>query len=173
MDTADDTTLGTVTKSPRQPLGYSERLYLAWWGWPLPLLAAVLLAAEIHMGYPGARGWLPYAVLLPLTVAVLLLLGRTQVRITGEGAETQLWVADAHVPVRLLGDVEVIDRKDKRKALGPLLDPAAFLLHRGWIGPMVRVHLVDPEDPTPYWIFSTRRPERVAAVLRAALSAPH
>jgi hypothetical protein len=31
----------------------------------------------------------------------------------------------------------------------------------------VRVELTDPEDPTPYWLFSTRRPQRVAELLRA------
>jgi hypothetical protein len=32
----------------------------------------------------------------------------------------------------------------------------------------VRVRLTDPADPTPYWLFSTRRPERVAELLRGA-----
>lgn len=165
MDTADDTTLGAVTKSPHRPFTHAEQLYLAWWAWPLPLLAATLLAAEIHMGYPGVRAWLPYVVLLPLTVAVLLLLGRTPIRVTGEGPEDELQVGEAHLPLRFVGSVEIIGAKEKRKALGPHLDPAAYLLHRGWVGPMLRVRLTDPEDPTPYWIFSTRKPERLAALL--------
>ncbi|MGH3519074.1 MAG: DUF3093 domain-containing protein [Haloechinothrix sp.] len=160
-----------MTKSPHGPTKHSERLFLPWWGWPLPLAAATLLAAEIHLGYPGLRGWLPYAVLLPLTVGVLLLLGRTRVRVVGEDADTELWVGDAHLPVRFAGHVEVIDAKHKRKALGPALDPAAFMLHRGWIGTLVRVHLTDPEDPTPYWVFSTRHPQRVAELIRTSSAA--
>ena len=31
------------------------------------MLAAGLLAAEVHLGYPGVRAWLPYVLLLPLT----------------------------------------------------------------------------------------------------------
>ncbi|MEU6645438.1 DUF3093 domain-containing protein [Saccharomonospora sp. NPDC046836] len=151
------------TETGRQ---YAERLYLSWWGWPLPLVGSALLAAEIHMGYPGVRAWLPYVILLPLAVVLLLGMGRLKVQVTG-GDEPELWVGDAHLPLRYLGAVEVIGKDRKRKALGPELDPAAFVAHRGWVPTMVRVHLTDPADPTPYWLFSTRHPERLAALLRA------
>lgn len=148
---------------------HTERLYLPWWCWPLPLLAAALLAAEIHMGYPGLRAWLPYVITLPVAVALLIILGRVQVRvIRASGAsDSELWVGEAHLPLRFIGDVEVIERQNKRKALGPELDPSAFVVHRGWIGTALRVWLTDPDDPTPYWLFSTRHPAQLADVLRA------
>jgi len=31
---------------------------------------------------------------------------------------------------------------------------------------MVRVRVNDPEDPTPYWLFSTRRAEEIAELIR-------
>ena len=62
--------------------------------------------------------------------------------------------------------------KDKRRVLGPHLDPAAFVLHRGWIGPVVRLRQTDPEDPTPYWVFSTRHPDRLVEALRARATEP-
>ncbi|PWV84715.1 Protein of unknown function [Prauserella marina] len=160
--------MGTSTpeRTKARP-GFSERLYVTWWVWPLPLVGATLLAAEIHMGYPGLRGWLPYAVLLPLTAVLLVGMGRLSVRVT-EGEEPELWVGDAHLPLRFAGDVEVIGKQDKRKALGPELDPAAFVAHRGWVPSLVRIRLTDPEDPTPYWLVSTRRPERLAALVRDA-----
>ncbi|MFF5989060.1 DUF3093 domain-containing protein [Prauserella flavalba] len=146
-------------------LAHSERLYLSWWGWPLPLLGGALLAAEIHMGYPGVRAWLPYVILLPVVVVLLLGMGRLTVSVTS-GSERELWVGDAHLPLRFVGEVEVIGKAAKRKALGPELDPAAFVAHRGWVPTMVRIHLTDPEDPTPYWLISTRHPERLAELLR-------
>ncbi|WP_436495943.1 DUF3093 domain-containing protein [Actinokineospora sp. HUAS TT18] len=141
---------------------FAERLYVTWYWWPLPLVAAGLLAAEIHMGYPGVRSWLPYVVLLPLTLLLIVRSGRTRVAVE----DGELKVGDAHVPLEFVGKVETFGANEKRKVLGPHLDPAAFMLHRGWVGPLVRVELTDPADPTPYWVFSTRRPAELAAVLR-------
>jgi hypothetical protein len=38
-------------------------------------------------------------------------------------------------------------------------------MHRGWIRSLVRVELTDPDDPTPYWIFSVRHPEQLLTAL--------
>ncbi len=141
---------------------FSERLYVTWYWWPLPLLAAGLLAAEIHMGYPGVRAWLPYVVIVPLTLLMIVRIGRTRVAVT----DGELWVDDAHLPLKHVGTVETFPGDGKRKALGPHLDPAAYVLHRGWVGPVVRVQVTDPDDPTPYWLFSTRHPDRLVAALR-------
>ena len=142
---------------------YRERLYVTWYWWLLPLVAAGLLAAEVHLGYPGVRAWLPYVVLLPLTALLIWRAGSTNVRVQ----DGELWVGKAHLPLHFVGEVQIVPTKDKRRALGPHLDPAAFVMHRGWVGPVVRLRQTDPEDPTPYWIFSTRHPDRLVEALRA------
>jgi hypothetical protein len=141
---------------------YAERLYVTWYWWLPPLVAAGLLAAEVHLGYPGVRAWLPYVVLLPLTALLIFRAGRVPVRV----ADGELWVGPAHVPLEFVGEIKVVGREQKRAALGPHLDPAAYVLHRGWVGPLVRVEITDPDDPKPYWVFSTRHPERLAQALR-------
>ena len=134
---------------------------MPWW-WYVPTVGlGVLLGAEVHMGYPGVRSWVGYAVLVPLLVAVVARLGRARVRV--EGGE--LRVGPAAVPLRFVGRVEVVDRRDKQAALGPELDPAAYLVHRPWIGSIARVEVADPSDPTPYWAFSVRHPDRLVAAL--------
>lgn len=115
------------------------------------------------MGYPGIRSWLPYLLTVPLAAAVLIRMGRHRIRLD----RGELHVGPAHIPLRHLGRVEVIEPADKRRAMGPELDPAAFVLHTGWIGPLVRVELTDPHDPTPYWIFSVRRAAELAELLHA------
>jgi hypothetical protein len=142
---------------------YRERLYVTWYWWLLPLLAAGLLAAEVHLGYPGVRAWLPYVLLLPLTALLIWRSGRAGVRVQ----DGELWVGDAHLPLRFVGETQIVSAKDKRRVLGPHLDPAAYVLHRGWIGPVVRLRLTDPDDPTPYWVVSTRHPDRLVEALRA------
>lgn len=113
------------------------------------------------MGYPGVRAWLPYLLTVPLTCVVLLRMGRHRVALIGD----ELRVGPAHVPIRHLGQVQLIPPDAKRQVLGPDLDPAAFVLHTGWIGPVLRVTLTDPADPTPYWLFSVSRAEQLAALL--------
>lgn len=114
------------------------------------------------MGYPGLRAWLPYALIMPLVGMVLGFMGRHRVALRGG----ELRVGPAHIPVHHLGQPEVIRPDAKRRALGPDLDPAAFVVHAGWVGPVLRIAITDPADPTPYWIFSVRRAEQLAALLR-------
>lgn len=140
---------------------FDQRLYVPWWGWPPPLLAAGLLAAEVHMGHPGVRSWLPYVVTIVPTVLLLWWLGRSRVRVVDD----VLWVGRAHLPRRYMGEITVVDKHRKRHAMGRELDPAAFVSHRPWVGPMVRVEVDDPEDPTPYWLFSTRTPQELVRAL--------
>jgi Protein of unknown function (DUF3093) len=140
---------------------FDERLSVPWW-WYVPAAGiGVLLGAEVHMGYPGVRSWIGYAVFVPLLVAALVALGRSRVQVDGG----ELRVGTAVVPLRFVGRVEVVDRRDKQAALGPELDPAAYVLHRGWVGPLVRLENTDPDDPTPYWVFSVREPDRLLAAL--------
>lgn len=140
---------------------------MPWWWWPPAIGLASLMAAQVHMGHPGVRAWLPYLVTVPVAVVVLIRTGRRRVRLDGG----ELWVGDAHIPLRHLGRVQVIARAEKRRVLGPELDPAAFVQHSAWIGPMVRVEVTDPADPTPYWIFSVRRAAELAELLRTDTAA--
>ena len=140
---------------------FDERLSVPWW-WYLPAVGlGVLLGAEVHMGYPGLRAWIGYAVFVPLVVGALVALGRTRVQVR----DGVLRAGPAVLPLRCVGRVEVVDRRDKQAALGPELDPAAFVLHRAWVGPLVRIEVTDPADPTPYWVLSVREPDRLLTSL--------
>lgn len=79
----------------------------------------------------------------------------------------KLWAGPAHLPVAVTARSAEIPATAKSAALGRQLDPAAYVLHRAWVGPMVLVVLDDPNDPTPYWLVSCRHPERVLSALRS------
>ncbi|MET8834220.1 DUF3093 domain-containing protein [Micromonospora sp. NPDC004540] len=149
------------------PPGYSERLGLPWWAWPAGLALAGLLAAELWMGATGVRAWLPFVLLLPAAAATLWWLGR--IRVTVRAGE--LWVDDARLPVRYVADAVPLDAAGRREVLGVGADPLAFVVQRPWVGGAVQVVLNDPDDPTPFWVVSSRRPVELAAALLAARDA--
>jgi Protein of unknown function (DUF3093) len=144
---------------------FDERLSVPLW-WYLPALGlAVLLGAEVHMGYPGVRSWIGYAITIPLCLGALVWLGHVRVRVHGDKDTGELRAGEARLPLRYVGHVDVVPREGKQAALGPELDPAARLVHRAWIGPVVRIEVTDPDDDTPYWIVSTRDPDALVRAL--------
>jgi hypothetical protein len=76
----------------------------------------------------------------------------------------------ATLPLKVVTGVEALGAEEMRKARGVDADARAFLCIRGWLPIGVRVRLDDPEDPTPYWLVSSRRPEALAAAIRAGIT---
>jgi hypothetical protein len=141
---------------------FDERLSVPWWWWPPALGVVLLVAFEVNLGHPGVPGWLPVALLAPLVAWWLIRLGSARVTVVESDAGARLLrVGPARLPVDLIGTAEPIAPAAKRETLGPALDPAAYLVHRAWVGPMVRISINDPQDPTPYWLFSVRKPEKL------------
>jgi len=163
------TTLGHVAGSrvTSQTVRYRERLWVPWWWWPVGLGASAVLAKEVNMGVRTLPDWLPYAVLAVAAAGVLLWLSRTEVRVSSDGATAELWAGQAHLPASVVRRAAAIPRSAKSAALGRQLDPAAYVLHRTWVGPLALVVLDDPDDPTPYWLVSCRHPDRLLAALRS------
>lgn len=153
--------------SDEVPPRYAERLVLPWWLWIVGLIVAGLLAAEIHLGASGLRSWVPYVVLLPLAVLSLWWLGRIRIAVVND----VLRVDDARLPVRYIAAVESLTPEQKRELLGPAAHPLAFVVQRPWIRSTAKVTLSDPEDPTPYWVVSCRRPDALATAVKEAAEA--
>lgn len=142
-------------------------MWVPWWWWPLAFALAALIAVEVNMGVPSLPRWLPFAALFPVAAGALLWLGRVEIRVTTADSGVELWAGEAHLPAAVISRSADIPRSAKSAALGRQLDPAAYVVHRGWVGPMVLVVLDDADDPTPYWLVSTRHPERVLSALRS------
>lgn len=138
---------------------YQERLSPAWW-----LVLALFLAVPTSVLI-----FLPLSLLLGVTVGVVIWLSLVGilwwsapvVRLTEESFSA----GRAQIERRYITRVDAIDPDSARAAKGVDLDARAFLVIRPWITPVVRVHLDDPRDPTPYWVVSTREPDTLAALL--------
>jgi hypothetical protein len=167
VDTTSEITLGRVsdTRATAQSVRYRERLSVPWWWWPPGFGLAGLIALEVNQGVQAMPNWVPFAVLLPVAAVVLLWFGKNEVRVVDGSGETELWVGAAHLPVSVVARSAEVPKSAKSAALGRQLDPAAYVIHRAWVGPMVLLVLDDPDDPTPYWLVSCRHPDRVLAAL--------
>lgn len=114
--------------------------------------------------YPWNRTlgiWIGLAVALSLTVLVLM---RSQ---TVEVTDQELRVGSVRIPRSELGNALAVTGEYARLERGPRLNPQAFLLLRGTSQKLVKVELRSATDPTPYWLFSSRHPERVVQALEA------
>ncbi|MDP9819515.1 hypothetical protein J3R04_005485 [Spirilliplanes yamanashiensis] len=150
--------------SPTVRADHAERLTVPWWMWPAGLAGAAALATEIWLGAGGVQAWLPFALLLPATVVLLVRLGRIRVAVE----DGELLVDDARLPLRFVSGVVALDAEGKREILGVAAHPLAFVVQRPWVRGAVQVLLDDPADPTPYWVVSTRHPLELAAAIEAA-----
>jgi Protein of unknown function (DUF3093) len=154
------------TRATSQKVLYRERLSVPWWWYPPALFVAGLVALEVNVAARDWPRWIAFAVLFAVAAGALLWLGRIEVRVLDDGGGPELWAGPAHLPATVISRSAAIPRSAKSSALGRQLDPAAYVLHRAWVGPMVLAVLCDPDDPTPYWLVSTRHPGRVLAALQ-------
>jgi Protein of unknown function (DUF3093) len=146
---------------------YREHLRVPLVWWLIPAAAGISIWLAVQHVY-GPRVSVPVTVIvLALTVGGLLAYGRAVVAV-----EDDAFVAGpARLPLWAVGSVEPLSPGPARTARGPAADPRAFLMVRGYVHSMVRVAVEDPADPVPYWLVSTRHPDRLAAALQSARDA--
>jgi hypothetical protein len=149
----------------RSDVVYSESLRTPLWWYAVALFVAALLAGEFHISSVNLTDWIAFGTLLPLSVVIVWSLGRGRLEISGG----EFRVRGAHIPLRDVSGAVALDALTLRRVVGREGDPAAFLSIRPWIGPGVQLWLDDPEDPTPYWVVSTRRPHEVVDIVRAGI----
>jgi len=99
-----------------------------------------------------------------LTVALIFIAVRSRMII--EVDEKELRINKAHIELRYLGDVTILDSEAMRGVRGRDADPAAYLAIRFWNSRGVMVRVKDERDRTPYWLISSKRGKELAAALR-------
>ncbi|TFD21217.1 DUF3093 domain-containing protein [Cryobacterium sp. TMS1-13-1] len=141
---------------------YREKL------WPTPwafIVTALVIPASILVLVPISlpAGIITAAVLYGGCV-VLLVLASPVVRVQNG----ELKAGPATISTHLVGEAVSFIKAEATQERGPRLDARAWLLIRGWIDPVVRVPIVDPTDPAPYWIISSRHPTELAAAINGS-----
>jgi len=143
------------------PLRYAERLTVpsTWWALGGAFVVAVWWA--FYLATPPVATWA--ATTVAVVVVGLGLIRYGAVRVVVEDAT--LWAGRAHLPVSLIGAVEILDPAAVRQTMGVDADARAFVVFRAYCRNAVRIDVADPRDPTPYWLISTRHPERLRRAL--------
>lgn len=146
---------------------YSERLTppLAWW------LVALVGALALWPVLGVAIGWwwgLAAAVVVFAVIGAVLLAGSIMITVDGSG----LKVGRAWVEHRFIAGCRPLDAEQTRARRGPGADARAFLVLKPYLRDTVEVELADPADRVPYWLISSRHPERLADALIKAAAEP-
>ncbi len=79
--------------------------------------------------------------------------------------QNELRIDKAHIELKYLGKVTVLDSSAMRLLRTRDADPAAFLAIKFWSSKGIKIEVNDPRDSTPYWLITTKRGEKLAASL--------
>jgi hypothetical protein len=134
-------------------------------------LFAIGFSTSLWLAYQHAYG---PTVSVPVGLGALLVItagligyGRAQVAV-----DTGTFLAGrARVPLWAVGEVTALTADQAKAERGQAADPRAYLFIRSYAPNAVRVVIDDPADPVPYWLVSSRRPDRLADALIAARDA--
>lgn len=136
----------------------------------IAIVVIALLAASFGLIVVPLSLGLAAAIALVLAGIVVIIALASSPRIECEG--TQLRAGPAQIDAQFFGEIYPLDREATRAEFGSDADLRAWSLHRSYARGSVRIEIIDPRDPTPFWIVCTNRPEELAAVLQTAARAP-
>ncbi len=143
---------------------FRERLSvpLLWWllaaGFALSMLAALAFSVGAVWGIAGAAVSLLVATWVFVRAGISIRIDSRAIRI-----------GRAEIEHLYIGGCRPLDAEATRRRAGVEADARAHLVLRPYIDTAVEIALVDPADPVPYWLVSSRRPEKLAAALTAAI----
>lgn len=151
-----------MTTSPSAAT-HSERLWVpvGWWVIGIVIGLPVAAALGIYLGW-----WQVLAFTVAAAVALvggLWWYGSARVVVGPDGFRA----GDYFVEWDYVGQAVALDARATHDRLGPKADAAAALVMRPYVPTSVEVAIVDPDDPHPYWLVSTRRPTAVARAINA------
>jgi hypothetical protein len=153
--------LNIATRGGWEMGSYRERLLVPVSYWLLAVPSIAFLGAEAWFVAGGIVPPLTLAIISLIAAVFLINWGSATIEVTGgvlrTGRDTLL-LSEA-------GEILPLDEKQAALLRGPRADPAAHLFLRPYVKKAVYVGVADPADGVPYWLISTRHPERLAAAL--------
>ncbi|RKR74034.1 DUF3093 domain-containing protein [Frondihabitans australicus] len=126
----------------------------------LALLMVVPACVLVFLPINVPVGW-AIGIVLFLAFAAALWFGSPVLRVDEEGfhaGRAVLYPQEMGTAAAFLAEEATAER-------GPRLDARAWTLFRGWVHPVLRIELTDLNDPAPYWLVSTRTPQKLSRAI--------
>ena len=92
---------------------------------------------------------------------VVIVTSSTRIELTRD----VLSVGTARIPLTVISRAEAIAKVDAFAERGSNLDARAYIRFAMTVPTLCKVYLADANDVTPYWLFSSRNPEQLTALL--------
>jgi hypothetical protein len=142
---------------------YRERLSvpLLWWVLAAGFVLSLALAIGLYLGPIWGIGAATAGV-----VAAAVLFIRAGILIVVD--HQALWIGRAQIDHPYIAGCRALDAEATRRRSGVEADARAHLVLRPYVATAVEITLADPADPVPYWLVSSRRPDKLTAALSAA-----
>lgn len=138
---------------------YRERLWPSIW----LVLAGMLVIPAVMLVITPVASALAAPIALAAYALFLWFLFATSPVI--EVTDTELRAGRAQISRSYVRVADPESRESTRELLSTRSDARAHLVIRSWIPEAVRIELSDERDSTPYWLVSSRQPEKLANAL--------
>ena len=139
---------------------YFEQISWGIWVW----LFVALLCASIYLAI-----WAPLGNIAALFITLISILGfyylSLKMQTTTYIQGNFLYVNEAKIELNFLENAQALNQSEFKRIIGVDADPAAFLAINFWTKTGVKVEVNDKNDPTPYWLISSKRAKELAALL--------
>lgn len=97
------------------------------------------------------------------TIAIIYIAFAMRSKITLD--DNELRIDRAHIETKYLGRATILDSHAMRLLRTRDADPAAYLAIKFWAPTGIKIEVIDPRDPTPYWLITSKRSEDIATLL--------
>jgi hypothetical protein len=171
-------------------VAYRERLRTPWWWYPIGIFVGLLLGAEFAFIVPDWLLWLPLVISVLAAIGIVWRISSGTIRVS----DGSVIAGDRSLPIQRIERIYPLSYAELRRVVGRHGDPLAFNFIRSWVGPGVQLVLhpepaetapatapaadtaadpaADPSElprlPEPYWLISSRHPDRFIAAIQAA-----
>ncbi len=139
---------------------FAERISWPFWLW----LLSLLMTASIYLTI-----WAPFgnrsAIITSLITGAAFIYFSQKSKLEIVVINNWLYVGEAMIEKKYISRVSILNHDKFLQIRGPQADPACFNATRFWVSTGVMVELKDRNDPTPYWLISSRHARALAAAL--------